>query len=227
MSQKVFTILRKLGYNSSKGAVKSIISVFSIVLGIAGIEHGVGEILQRNTTPEGLFIESWPNSELYEILAGEPAMTIIPNFLLSGILSIIVSLTLILWATGRVSTINYGKGLIIISILLLLVGGGFGPPIIGLILGFAGTRIDSRFPWVINNVDVKILSNLSGYWRYLLTTSVIGWFFIWPGTIILAALTGYTSEVLVVITIIFSFCSLFLTLVSGFSYDILKQIREG
>jgi hypothetical protein len=54
---------------------------------LAGIEHGVGEIVQGNRAPAGTMIESWPDSAPFEIVGGEPAMTIVPNLLLTGILA--------------------------------------------------------------------------------------------------------------------------------------------
>lgn len=52
-------------------ALRVSVSTFGTILGIAGLEHGVGEILQGNVVPESIFIQSWPNEQLYEILIGE------------------------------------------------------------------------------------------------------------------------------------------------------------
>ena len=71
-----------------KNATRVTVSTFGVLAGIAGIEHGIGELLQGNVAPNGLVIESWAGSELFRILAGEPAMTLIPNLLASGIRSV-------------------------------------------------------------------------------------------------------------------------------------------
>jgi hypothetical protein len=34
------------------------ISTFGVVGGLAGLEHGIGEVLQGNTTPDALTIQS-------------------------------------------------------------------------------------------------------------------------------------------------------------------------
>lgn len=57
------------------------ITAFGVVVALAGIEHGVGELLQGATRPDGLFIESWPDTAAFEILSGEPAMTVVPSLL--------------------------------------------------------------------------------------------------------------------------------------------------
>lgn len=70
------------------------ISIFGIVVGLAAIEHGVGEVSQGSARPASLLIQSWPDTAAFTVLAGEPALTVLPTFLLSGILTVIVGLAL-------------------------------------------------------------------------------------------------------------------------------------
>lgn len=72
-------------------------------------------------------IESWPHSEAFDLLGGEPAMTVVPNLLVTGVFAILVSLVFIGWATVFVQRERGGPILILLSVLMLLVGGGFGP----------------------------------------------------------------------------------------------------
>ena len=72
-------------------ATRTVVSTFGLLAGLAGIEHGVGEILQGSVRPEGPVIESWPDSKAFEILGGEPALTVIPNLLVTGIAAVIVA----------------------------------------------------------------------------------------------------------------------------------------
>ncbi len=65
-------------------AVASILGIFA---GIGGASHGPGEILQGNIAPDGIIIEAWPALTL---LAGEPAMTLIPSFIVHRILTVII-----------------------------------------------------------------------------------------------------------------------------------------
>ena len=77
---------------SSISATRIVVSTFGAVVAFAGVEHGVGEILQGPVAPAGLAIESWPDVKAFEILAGEPAMTVIPNLLVTGVLAVVVAL---------------------------------------------------------------------------------------------------------------------------------------
>jgi len=113
-------------------------SALGIFAGLGGASHGPGEILQGNMAPDGLVIEAWPE---LTALAGEPAMTIIPSFLVTGILTIIFGLIVAVWAAKFVQRKNGGLVLILLSIIMLLVGGGLFPPVFGVAAGIIGTRI--------------------------------------------------------------------------------------
>jgi hypothetical protein len=67
-----------------------------------------------------------------------PAMTLIPNFLITGIFAILASLAVIVCAAIFLRRKNGGLSLILLSILMLLVGGGFIPPLFGIIAGVIG-----------------------------------------------------------------------------------------
>jgi hypothetical protein len=80
-------------------ATRVIVSTFGALVGMAGIEHGIGEIRQGNIAPDGIMIRSWPDAAFFRILDGEPALTLVPNLLLSGILAVLVSLFFLVWVT--------------------------------------------------------------------------------------------------------------------------------
>ncbi|MEW6405879.1 MAG: hypothetical protein AB1649_29150, partial [Chloroflexota bacterium] len=62
-------------------ATTTLFQALGILAGIMGIEHGIGEVLEGYRPTDGVFILSWPDSPFFEIMAGEPAMTIVPNYL--------------------------------------------------------------------------------------------------------------------------------------------------
>src|SRR5512134_2515881 len=99
----------------------------SSLAGIMGIEHGIGEVLEGSRPTDGVFILSWPDSPFFEIMAGEPAMTIIPNYFVTGLLAILFSSTFlfVLWKSGPNGRVI--PMLLALLMLMLLSGGGFGP----------------------------------------------------------------------------------------------------
>jgi hypothetical protein len=124
-------------------ATKTVATWLGVVAGIAGLEHGYFEFLQGNTTTPGLAFPSWGPPCIPEEIwhACEPAMSIIPNFLITGILAMLLSLALIVWAVWFVQRRHGGWVQMALSVLLLLFGGGFFPPIVGFVGGLAGTQI--------------------------------------------------------------------------------------
>src|SRR6266511_487450 len=82
------------------GATRLTVSTIGALIALAGVEHGIGEILQGDVAPAGTIIESWPGSEPFRVLAGEPAMTVVPNLLATGVLAVLSSLLLLVVATA-------------------------------------------------------------------------------------------------------------------------------
>lgn len=125
-------------------ATKLVATWLGVVAGIAGLEHGWFEFLQGNTRPPSLAFPSWgPPCVPEEIWhACEPAMSIIPNFLITGILAMLFSVILIVWAGWFVQRRYGGWVQVALSVLLLLFGGGFFPPIIAFVGGIAGMQIN-------------------------------------------------------------------------------------
>jgi len=116
-------------------------SAIGIFAGLGGATHGPGEILQGNVVPNSTVIETWP---LLTALGGEPALTVIPNFIFAGILTIIFGLLVAAWAGKYVENRMGGLILILLSIIMLLVGGGIVPPFFGIAAGLIGVVINLR-----------------------------------------------------------------------------------
>jgi hypothetical protein len=156
-------------------ATRIVATWFGIAAGIAGIEHGYYEILQGNTNTEGLMIASiGPPCVPEEVwIACEPAMTIIPNYLITGILAVITGLLILIWSAAFVQRRHGGPILILLSVALLLFGGGIFPPLIGLIGGMAGTRINKP---LARKQSGSILRFTAKLWPWPLVI-FLGWVF--------------------------------------------------
>jgi hypothetical protein len=151
-------------------ATRVVASTLGVLVGLAGIEHGVFEILRGNVRPEGFMIDAiGPAHRLWEH-GSETAVTIVPNFLVTGILAVIIGLGVTVWAVAFVHR-RHGAGvLMLLSIVLWLVGGGFAPPIFfGIPASFTATRIGKPLR----------------FWRKVLPEGVRRFLAkIWPGTLI-------------------------------------------
>jgi hypothetical protein len=116
-------------------------SILGIFAGIGGASHGPGEILQGNIAPDGFIIEAWPALTL---LAGEPAMTLIPSFSISGILTVTTGVAVTIFAATHIQSKNGALILILLSTMMLFVGGGLIPPAFGVVAGIIGLQIRQK-----------------------------------------------------------------------------------
>lgn len=119
-------------------------SIIGVIGGFIGAEHGYYEILLRNKTLNGVLFDAISGTSFSNLptsqWGGWPAMTLIQNFLITGIFAILVSLVVMVWAVLFIQRKNGGRTLILLSILMLLVGGGFIPPFFGVIAGVISTN---------------------------------------------------------------------------------------
>ncbi len=202
-----------------KNAVRLIISTIGAIMGLGGLEHGIGEMLQGSVAPAGIMIQSWPESAFFQSLGGEPAMTIVPNLLIAGILTIIVSLVFLAWVTGFVHRKNGGLILVLLSVLLLLVGGGIFPPILGMIIGAAAMRMNGL-------VGKEHTLHRSGLRQFLgkafpgfYVACVVTWLALFPGMAVLDYFLGISNVNLNLALMGAGFGLLFLAFISGFARD--------
>ncbi len=126
------------------GATRVVASVLGAVAGLVAIYHGYNETLQGSVPTGGILINAiGPPCQGNACL---PAMTLVPNFQITGILAIIMGLVVFVWAAVLIQRRRGGVILIVLSVLLLLVGGGYLPPALGIIAGIVGTRIKQTIP---------------------------------------------------------------------------------
>lgn len=207
-----------------KNATRVFASTFGAIMALGGIEHGIGEIFQGNIAPTGIMIQSWPNAEFFRNVSGEPAMTVIPNLLLTGILAALVSLAMLIWIVLFVHRKNGGLITISLSIAMLLVGGGIFPPILLIITGVVATGIRSPLNWWRTHLSPGIRNVLASLWPWSFTACIIAWLLMFPGVALLGYFFGFNNPMIVLIILLFALGTLVLTVFSGFAYDIQMQV---
>jgi hypothetical protein len=196
-----------------------------ILAGVMGIEHGIGEVLEGYRPTDGVFILSWPDSAFFAIMAGEPAMTIIPNYLVTGVLAIFFSGAFLIVLMKPALAGNDMLKLFALLILMLLTGGGFGPPILGIIAVLIALKRNSQLKaW--SRLPFKLHSVLSRLWPWSFGLCLLGWLMLFPGAAFIAYLTGMDHALLMGIPILVAFLFIPITLLLGFSRDILKRKPE-
>ena len=196
------------------------VSAFGVIVGAAGIEHGIGEVLQGDVAPRAVVIESWPESEVFRVLGGEPAMTIVPSLLVTGILAIAASLVFLVCAVTLVARRAIGPILISLSIGMLLVGAGFGPPLLGLVLGATATRVRTPPSWIRTRLPAGVRAGLARLWPWCFAAALIAWLAVLPGIVLFDRLARVDDPALVVPVLTFTALGLLLaTILSAFARD--------
>jgi hypothetical protein len=166
-----------------RSATRIIAASFGIFAGFGGLEHGYFAVLQGNVRPESIMIASMGAPCVPEEMwnACEPAMTIIPNFLVTGILAMVLGLVTMVWAVSFVQRKQGGTILALLSFGLLLFGGGIFPPVIGIIGGVVGTRINTplkKQPGPVWRMLAKVWPwTIVVFFVWLFGQFVIGYFF--------------------------------------------------
>ncbi len=118
--------------------------VFALLAAAAAAEHGLGEVLQGNRAPDSPFIRSWPDAALFRIEGGEPALTLLPSLAAAGIVTLVLS-GVLAWRAWEPKP-GGRPDVAVLAVALLGVGGGFGPPVLALLLAAAVSLPLPRHP---------------------------------------------------------------------------------
>jgi hypothetical protein len=198
-------------------ATRKAAASLGVYAGLLGMTHGVYEVLQGNIPPESLVFNAIgpPCVASETASACLPAMSVIPNTQLTGILTILVGLAMVVWAAAFIHRDRGSLVMILLSISLLLVGGGFIPPMIGILSGAIASRINAALFWRRPLFSERTSHNLSRLWPWILVA-----YFSW---ILLQLVIGqvFTGFVLMnsSLFLFIEFGLLVLVVLSAFAYD--------
>ena len=154
-------------------ATRAVASTLGVLVGLAGIEHGFFEMLQGNVAPSGIMIEAIGPAQRFWEYGTERALTIIPNFFVTGILAIIVGLLVTIWAGAFIDR-KYGAWiLLLLSIILWLVGGGFAPIFMSILASVTATGINKPLKWWRAYLPVNLRGFLAKLWPWSIIIFVV------------------------------------------------------
>ena len=185
--------------------------------GLISIEHGIFETIQGNIPTNGIIINAIGPGHWYWKEGGERAMTLIQNFLITGIVAIIIGIAIIIWSIKFIQGKYGALGLLTLTVLTLLFGGGIAFFIIGIIISIIATQINKSQIWWDNHLSNKIKKYFTKLWLPFFSISIIvlillvlgGIFGIWfldpDNATIILTYVGLISIGLITFTIIFGF----------------------
>jgi hypothetical protein len=211
----------KTAFSAAQGTAPE----FGIPAGLGGLTQVVGEVLQGHAKPDGIIISSWTQGRIATNMGGEPGMTVVPNLLVTGILTILASLAVRV-CTASVRNKKGGRILLPFSIIMLLAGGGFGPPIIGVLAGVAGTGIGMPSIWWRERRLVKVRRFLGKVWAWIFGLAVMNGVFLVIESVILVYVVDLNNPHLFTNSLFFAVLSLSVTVFVGRACD-LQETEPG
>jgi hypothetical protein len=213
----------KIDTYRNRTATRVITTTIGIIIGIAGFNHGFFEALQGFKPTEGLIIQAIGESIRWWKYGTEEAFTIIPNYLITGIASMVVSITIIIWSINFVQRKLGPTTFLLLCILLFLVGGGIGQILFFTLTWAYATRLTRPIDWWGRLLPKKLRIILSYIWIPLLSLFVL-LFLIGLEIAIFGFFPGvYDPEELINISwgcLLGALILINLIYISGFAYDI-------
>ena len=155
-------------------ATRVIAASIGVFFGLfSGVNHGLFELLQGNKPTDGLVIDAIGDAQKFWPLGGEPAFTLIPNFMLTGIASMIVGLAIVIWLIWFLDS-EYGRSVFLgLFVLSFLVGGGIGQIAFFIPTWAFATRMDKPLNWWRKVLHRSIWPFLSRLWIITLILALI------------------------------------------------------
>jgi hypothetical protein len=199
------------------------VSTVGFILGIAGANHGFFEALQGNRPTNGLIVHAIGEAHRMWVHGTEDAFTVVPNFLITGVLAMAVSLAIMVWSVGFVHKRRGSLVFILLFALLFLVGGGVGQIAFFLPAWAVSTRINKPLTWWHRVLPTAAQRTLARVWRGSLILVVV--LFLSALEIAVFGFVPGVSDPDVALVVCWSLLgagllTLLFTFVAGFAHDI-------
>lgn len=172
------------------GACRTTATAFGVLAGLGGITHRVGEVLQGSVPVGGLWLESWTTGPISEHMGGEPGMTVLPTALSAGLVTLVVSASVLGWSVLGLRTRHGGSVLVLLSAGMLLAGGGVGPPVLGMLAGAVGRWGQERQPRWMRRLSPQVRGTLARAWPVVFVGAMVNGVFLVVGSVLLVYAAG-------------------------------------
>lgn len=155
-------------------ATSIIATTIGVFFGLfSGINHGFFEFLQGNQSTGALVIQAIGDQQRFWPLGTEEAFTIIPNFMITAIVSMVVGLAIIVWSIWFLHTRKGSTVFLGLFITSFLVGGGIGQVAFFIPAWAFSTRMNKPLTWWRKVLPEQIRPFLSKFWPVVLVLATI------------------------------------------------------
>jgi hypothetical protein len=144
--------------------LKAVAAALGVCVGVSGLDHGFFETLQGNTPTPGLIVQAIGPAQRMWVYGAEEAFTLVPNFLVTGLLAMLVGLLTITWSIRYIDRPNGATVLLGLGALMFLVGGGIGMLVFLLAAWLVARRIHRPLTWLPSRLPATAGRALSHSW---------------------------------------------------------------
>ena len=212
-----------MSLSSNLYGTRLVVAAFGTLCGLTGIIAGIFEVLQGHNPTNGLVISTiGPEYAMFRDFTYF-AVTIVPSFMVTGILAIISSTLVVLWSVRYVQGKHGVLILLTLSLAQMLVGGGWVIDL-AIISCILATRIDKPLNWWRRNLPV----NVRNWLIRLFPFSLVSYTLISLSMLVLTII-GVNSEALIKLLeplAAVMFLPILLLIFGGLSYDIKNNLVE-
>jgi len=192
-------------------------SILGSLVGFAGIGHGFLAASQGFENSNSVYLEK------------SGSFSVIPNYLITGIIAIIIGSFIIFWSIKYISSKNGPKIFIISSILMIVIGGGLAAIVYAPITFIVALKIKSRKEPKTATCLRSISDALAKKWALTLFISIASLFIGLTLLFICNASSGlyFVSVLMGGIILLLSFIAQYFTFITGYKIDRKAQSNIG
>jgi hypothetical protein len=149
-------------------ATRAVASTLGVLVGLGSIDHGLLEVVQGNRPTSGLLVNALGAGYHWTRWSqgGEGAFTLIPNFLVTGLLATLIGAALILWSLRSLGTIWGPTIFLALSVASFLTGGGVAQLALFTLTWAAATRIRASLAFWNWLLPMALCGFVQGWWRW-------------------------------------------------------------
>jgi hypothetical protein len=159
-------------YNAS---TRVIASTMGVLVGIGSMDHGLLECLQGARPTPGPIVNALGAGYSWTVWkqGGEAAFTLLPNFLLTGIIATLIGVLMILWSLRFIHRPYGPRAFLCLGVASFLTGGGVAQIVLFTLTWGVGTRIRASLAfwrWLLPGEARPALSRI---WPWTIAASTL------------------------------------------------------
>jgi hypothetical protein len=156
-------------------ATRILASTLGVLVGIGSIEHGLLECLQGFHPTPGMIVNALGPNYRWTVWkqGGEGAFTLIPNFLLSGIVSTLLGVLMIAWSLRFIESRRGPLVFLLLGVASFLTGGGVAQVVLFTLTWGVATRIHASLAFWHRLIPRQTLAAVGPLWPWTLAASTV------------------------------------------------------